>query len=61
MTIDYLATGLFFLWISFSIFKWVVRNVAAAADAPPAITPLEEEVLRAAAARSGRRISEKNF
>ncbi len=60
MGIDYIATGVFFMWISFSIFRWVVRTAAEISDGPPIATPLEEEVLRQAAMRSGRRIRDEN-
>jgi hypothetical protein len=58
VTIDYLGTGLFFLWVSFSIFRWVVNTIAEVREAPPAISALEEQILRDAAARSGTRLRE---
>jgi hypothetical protein len=56
MSFEYLGTALFFLWVSFSIFRWLVRTAAEVRDAPPAMTRLEEEILRQAAMRSGSQI-----
>ena len=60
MGIDYIATGVFFMWLSFSIFSWVVRTATEINDSPATVTPLEEEVLRQAAMRSGRRIRDES-
>jgi hypothetical protein len=59
MSTEYLGSALFFLWVSFSIFKWLVRTTIEIRDVPPQMTPLEEEILRQAAVRSGSRVREQ--
>ena len=61
MSFEYMGTALFFLWVSFSIFRWVIRTSAEVRDLPPPITQIEEEVLREAAMRSGSRIRQEEL
>jgi hypothetical protein len=53
MRLDYIGTAIFFAWVSFAIFRWVARTAFEIREPIPRITALEEEVLRAAAQRSG--------
>ena len=59
MRIDYVATGIFFAWLSLSIFRWVARTAAEVEDAPPPSRFIDDEILREAAVRSGRRLREE--
>jgi hypothetical protein len=60
MRADYIATGIFFFWISLSIFRWVIRTSAEIQEGEARFSAIDEDVLQQAAMRSGRRIREEH-